>query len=130
MLDYAKLEKSLKEHLESLTPEQFRAELEASNPHLFTTPKDREPELFLPAPNGAPWFMRNEVNFVGNQIRKIRMGRYLTREDVALAASDIITAEMLKQIEETPDKCSEVTLLQLRVIAHILRVSVSELVEP
>jgi len=97
---------------------------------LFTTPKDREPELFAPTPDGAPWFVRNDVNFVGNHIRKIRMGRYLTREDVARAASDLVTSEMLKHIEETPDRCSDVTLFQMRVIAHVLDVSVSELIEP
>ncbi|GEM_PF-3212784 len=41
MLDYDRMEKSLKEHFATVTPEEFRRNLEKSNPELFTTPKDR-----------------------------------------------------------------------------------------
>ena len=74
-------------------------------------------------------FAEYEVNVVGNNIRSLREDLGLTREEVASNAPHL-TIETLRQIEESVDRLSNPSLIQLREIATILKTTVADLVEP
>jgi transcriptional regulator with XRE-family HTH domain len=74
-------------------------------------------------------FSEYNVNLVGDKIRSLREELGLTREEVA-AAVPHLTEEALSQIEESVDRISNPTLLQLRQIATVLKTTVADLVEP
>lgn len=75
-------------------------------------------------------FSEYDVNIVGKKIRTLREEHSLTREDVAVSSQNLINVELLKNIEDSTDKTSNPTLLQLRAIASILKTTVADLVEP
>lgn len=74
-------------------------------------------------------FSSYNSNIVGNRIRSLREGQGLTREDVANKIQ-YLTIDTLRLIEESMDKTSNLSLLQLREIATVLNTTVAELVEP
>jgi DNA-binding XRE family transcriptional regulator len=74
-------------------------------------------------------FADYDVNIVGNHIRWLRQTLMLTREEVAQNAPHL-TVETLRHIEESPDRVSNPSLIQLREIAAILKTTVADLVEP
>lgn len=74
-------------------------------------------------------FSNYNANIVGNKIRLMREEQGLTREEVACSIP-LFTVEMLRNIEESPDKFSNPSLIQLREIATILKTTVADLVEP
>ena len=74
-------------------------------------------------------FSKYEVNLVGDRIRRLREDLALTREEVADKAP-LVTAETLEQIEESDDRISNPSLMQLRQIATVLKTTVADLVEP
>jgi hypothetical protein len=74
-------------------------------------------------------FSKYDVNIVGDKIRSLREEWGLTRADVAYSAKHM-TAEMLKLLEESTDRVSNPSLIQLREIAYILKTTVASLVEP
>ncbi|MBI1926007.1 helix-turn-helix transcriptional regulator [Candidatus Poribacteria bacterium] len=74
-------------------------------------------------------FSDYEVNIVGNRIRLLREELGLTREEV-VAHAPHLPADILRQIEESVDRVSNPTLIQLREIATILKTTVADLVEP
>lgn len=74
-------------------------------------------------------FSKYEINLVGDRIRSRREELSLTREEVAKSVP-LLTRDVLRQIEESPDHISNPTLLQLRQIAAVLKTTVADLVEP
>src|SRR5262249_31865146 len=58
-------------------------------------------------------FSNYEANIVGNKIRLLREELGLTREEVACSAKHL-TVDMLRQLEESVDRISNPSLLQLR----------------
>lgn len=74
-------------------------------------------------------FSSYDANIVGNRIRELREAQGLTREEVAEKVP-LLSIHQLRQIEESTDKISNPTLVQLRQIATVLKVTVSELIEP
>lgn len=76
-------------------------------------------------------FSKYEVNIVGNTIRLLREDLGLTREEIANSTPrPTLTVERLRQIEESIDRVSNPSLIELRVIATILKTTVADLVEP
>jgi transcriptional regulator with XRE-family HTH domain len=75
-------------------------------------------------------FANYRINVVGQKILEARHGAELTREEVAAASNKIFTEGRLAGIEEQTDLESNPSLVELRVIATILKTTVSELVEP
>jgi transcriptional regulator with XRE-family HTH domain len=77
-------------------------------------------------------FAKHDVNVVGDRIRLVREASRLTRAELAQASSEEapITESMLAHWEESSDRESNLSLIQLREIAVLLNVSVAELVEP
>lgn len=71
-----------------------------------------------------------DLNIVGTRVRTRREELALTRQEVASATKTGMTAEFLARLEDSPDRVSNPSLLQLRALAHILKMSVTELVEP
>ena len=69
-------------------------------------------------------------NMVGHKVRISREESGLTRPDVALQLGELLTAERLRQIEESSDKVANPTLLELRRLAVVLKTTVADLVEP
>jgi transcriptional regulator with XRE-family HTH domain len=74
-------------------------------------------------------FSAYDANIVGNKIRMLREELHLTREEVA-ANVPLLTVESLRQIEESNDRTSNPSLIQLRQIAAVLKTTVADLVEP
>ena len=74
-------------------------------------------------------FSEYDYNVVGNAVRALREALGLTREEVA-SRSPVVTVEHLRQIEESTDRVSNPTLVQLRQLASILNTTVADLVEP
>lgn len=70
-----------------------------------------------------------DTNLVGERVRVLREQLGLTYEEIE-AAQKILTADHLRHIEESSDRESNVTLIQLRAIAAVLRTTVADLVEP
>ncbi|HVC32110.1 MAG TPA: helix-turn-helix domain-containing protein [Chloroflexota bacterium] len=74
-------------------------------------------------------FSQYDVNLVGTNVRLLREKLGLSREEIA-SAVPLLTVECLRQIEESVDRTSNPSLLQLRQIAAILKTTVADLVEP
>lgn len=74
-------------------------------------------------------FSKHEANIVGDKIRELRETLGLTREEVARSIPHL-TVDALRQIEESIDRHSNPSLMQLRQIATILKTTVADLVEP
>jgi transcriptional regulator with XRE-family HTH domain len=74
-------------------------------------------------------FSEYDANIVGNRIRLLREEMHLTREEVA-ANVPLLTSEGLRQVEESSDRTSNPSLIQLRQIAAVLKTTVADLVEP
>lgn len=74
-------------------------------------------------------FAEYEVNIVGNNVRLLREELGLSREEVADSAPHL-TVEALREIEESVDRVSNPSLIQLREIATVLKTTVADLVEP
>jgi transcriptional regulator with XRE-family HTH domain len=82
-------------------------------------------------------FADYEANLIGERVRQLREGLRLTREEVATSARlspaippSFLTVERLREIEVSGDRTSNPSLIELRVIAAVLRTTVAELVEP
>lgn len=71
-----------------------------------------------------------EKNMVGNKVRVTRQESQLTREDVASNSGDVLTVERIRQIEGSFDKISNPSLMELRILAAVLKTTVADLVEP
>lgn len=69
-------------------------------------------------------------NIVGNKVRVIREESYLTREDLASSSMGLLTVERLRVIEESGDKVSNPSLLELRALSTFLKTTVADLAEP
>lgn len=67
-----------------------------------------------------------EGNVVGAAIRELREERRLSREDLAAATG--LTARGVALLEESPDRCSDPSLTQLRRLAAALGVRAGDLV--
>ncbi len=65
----------------------------------------------------------------GHHLRSLREALTLTRDEVASNARHL-TVQALTHIEESVDRLSNPSLLQLREIAFILKTTVADLVEP
>lgn len=74
-------------------------------------------------------FSEYDANIVGNKIRMLREELRLTREEVAKNV-EFLTLDGLRQIEESSDRTSNPSLIQLRQIATVLKTTVADLVEP
>jgi transcriptional regulator with XRE-family HTH domain len=74
-------------------------------------------------------FASYDTNLVGDRIRLMREELGLTRQDVADAVP-YLTVDLLRQVEESTDRKSNPTLLELRQIATVLKTTVADLVEP
>jgi transcriptional regulator with XRE-family HTH domain len=74
-------------------------------------------------------FSKYEANIVGDKIRELREVLGLTREEVARSIPHL-TVDALRHIEESIDRHSNPSLMQLRQIATILKTTVADLVEP
>lgn len=91
--------------------------------------------IFLPSARVRPRYVimayakKYNVNVVGDRIRLLREELGLTREEVAKHVPEL-TVEHLCCIEESVDRLSNPTLIQLREIATILKTTVADLVEP
>jgi len=109
---------SLKLHITYTEPEDLRMEL-----------RDRLAEIRPILEQRKLAFSKYEVNVVGEKIRLRREELGLTRENVAASAPQV-TIEALTTFEESTDRCSNLTLIQLREIATILKTTVADLVEP
>jgi transcriptional regulator with XRE-family HTH domain len=73
-------------------------------------------------------FSEYDANIVGNKIRILRESLGLTLNQAVQNTN--LTVEILRQIEESSDKTSNPSLLQLREIATILKTTVADIVEP
>jgi len=74
-------------------------------------------------------FSTYEANLVGDKIRGLREDLGLTREEVAQSVPHL-TVDTLRHIEESVDRISNPSLMQLRQIATVLKTTVADLVEP
>jgi len=109
---------SLKLEITYTEPEDLRAEL-----------RNRLTELRPILEQRKLAFSRYDVNVVGSKVRALREELGLTREDVA-TSSKTMTVDLLKNIEESPDRIGNPSLVHLREIATILKTTVADLVEP
>ncbi len=73
-------------------------------------------------------FGKSDEVIIGAKIRELRVKNGMTREDLAKALR--ISAEEIRSYEEKPDRISNPSLLTLRKLATVLRVSVADLSEP
>jgi hypothetical protein len=69
-------------------------------------------------------------NIVGNKVRVMREESYLTREELASSSMGLLTVERLRVIEESGDKVSNPSLLELRALSTFLKTTVADLAEP
>jgi transcriptional regulator with XRE-family HTH domain len=69
-----------------------------------------------------------DQNVVGEKVRQLRESLGLARETVAEASG--LNSSELTQLEESPDRAANWTLTKLRMVATVLRTTVSDLVEP
>lgn len=110
---------ALKFHINYTEPEELRQEL-----------KERLIQLRPLLEERKLAFAEYDVNVVGERIRLRREDLQLTRGEVAEAAHSVLTEDALRQIEESLDRVSNPTLLQLRQIATVLKTTVADIVEP
>ena len=75
-------------------------------------------------------FSAFDNNIVGNKVRLLREQARLTREDLISSADRLMTAERLRMIEDSNDKVSNPSLLELRSLSALLKTTVADLVEP
>ncbi len=75
-------------------------------------------------------FSNFDKNMVGHKVRILREESGLTREEVAFHLGELLTVERLRQIEESSDRVSNPSLLELRTLATVLKTTVADLVEP
>ena len=75
-------------------------------------------------------FAEFDQNIVGNKVRILRQDLLLTREDIVSASNSLMTTSRLKQIEESTDKTSNPSLLEMRTLAALLKTTVADLAEP
>jgi transcriptional regulator with XRE-family HTH domain len=99
-------------------PEEMRAEL-----------RDRLIEMRPILEERKLAFGRYDANVVGDNIRRLREDRSLTREEIAHTTKHL-TVDTLRYIEESTDKTGNPSLLQLRTLAAVLNTTVADLVEP
>lgn len=74
-------------------------------------------------------FSKYDRNIVGERVRLLREALGLTREEVTENTS-LLTVEALRLLEESTDRLSNPSLIQLREIAVILKTTISDLIEP
>jgi len=74
-------------------------------------------------------FSDYDANIVGERIRLLREELNLSREDLVRSVPHL-TLEALREIEESVDRVSNPSLIQLRQIATVLKTTVANLVEP
>ncbi len=103
-------------HLRYTEPEELREEL--SRRLLEIRPLLEQRRLAL----------GEDQNVVGEKVRQLRESLGLTREEVGAAAGT--DGGELAHLEESPDRVANWTLTKLRVIATVLRTTVSDLIEP
>jgi transcriptional regulator with XRE-family HTH domain len=109
---------AFKLHIQYTEPEDLRAGLQ--NALIQARPILEERKMA---------FSSYDANIVGNRIRLLREELGLTRDEVARSVPHL-TTEALRQVEESTDRLSNPSLLQLRQIATILKTTVADLVEP
>jgi transcriptional regulator with XRE-family HTH domain len=107
---------AIKIHIRYTEPEELREEL------------DRRLMEIRPLLEQRRLALGDDQNVVGEKVRQLREALGLTRQEVADAAG--IDASELVRLEESPDRIANWTLTKLRVIATVLRTTVSDLVEP
>jgi transcriptional regulator with XRE-family HTH domain/nucleoside 2-deoxyribosyltransferase len=75
-------------------------------------------------------FSEFDNNIVGNKIRLLREQACLTREELAINLDGLLTVDRLRAIEDSNDKVSNPSLLELRSLSALLKTTVADLVEP
>ena len=75
-------------------------------------------------------FSEFDYNIVGNKVRLLREESHLTREDLASNSRGLLTVERLRAIEDSSDKVSNPSLLELRAVSALLKTTVADLAEP
>ena len=75
-------------------------------------------------------FSEFDNNIVGNKVRLLREQACLTREELASNLDGLITVDRLRAIEDSNDKVSNPSLLELRSLSALLKTTVADLVEP
>ena len=75
-------------------------------------------------------FSEFDNNIVGNKVRLLREQACLTRKDLASSLDGLITVDRLRTIEDSNDKVSNPSLLELRSLSALLKTTVADLVEP
>ena len=75
-------------------------------------------------------FSEFDNNIVGSKVRLLREQARLTREELAANVTGPFAVERLRVIEESTDKVSNPSLLELRSLAALLKTTVADLVEP
>lgn len=105
-------------HLKYNDPEELRIELDERLAEVRPILEERKLA-----------FTKYDVNLVGDRIRALREGLGITREELA-ASAPLLTARFIQQLEDSPDRIANPSLLQLRQIATVLKTTVADLVEP
>ena len=75
-------------------------------------------------------FAEFERNIVGNKVRILREDFGLTREDVASHLDELLPVDRIQLIEDSNDRLSNPSLMELRYLATVLKTTVADLVEP
>ena len=75
-------------------------------------------------------FSAFDNNIVGNKVRLLREDAHLTREEIASNSRGLLTLERLSVIEESSDKVSNPSLMELRALSALLKTTVADLAEP
>jgi transcriptional regulator with XRE-family HTH domain len=109
---------ALKFHINYAEPEELRQELRERLIQIRPLLEERKLA-----------FAEYDVNVVGERIRLRREDLKLTREEVANSVPHL-TTDALRHIEESLDRVSNPSLVQLRQIATVLKTTAADLVEP
>ena len=75
-------------------------------------------------------FSAFDNNIVGNKVRLLREDAHLTREEIASNSRGLLPLERLSVIEESSDKVSNPSLMELRALSALLKTTVADLAEP
>jgi len=75
-------------------------------------------------------FSDYDRNLIGSRVRLRREELELTRDEIVTHSNGLITTDRLTHIEENTDRLSNPSLVELRVLATILKTTVADLVEP